>query len=175
MSWAAAAAARTWRPATRGAGTDAPSRSPMVWSILNDLVISNADIYNLTARFVENGNSAYDAACGFLKDTEAWKRQVTCGRGETLNVEHNLCEMCPPGTYNEWMHAQYCEPSPLGSYNNKYGGVFPVSACGCAGKGGGLTKKRSCAPSGRTPQRRGSENALVGESWDIVNADREPY
>ena len=53
----------------------------MVWSILNDLVISNADIYNLTSRYVENGNNAYDAACGFLKDTEAWKRQVsTCGR-----------------------------------------------------------------------------------------------
>ena len=45
----------------------------MVWSILNDLVISNADIYNLTSRYVENGNNAYDAAdllsaveCGYV-------------------------------------------------------------------------------------------------------------
>ena len=54
-------------------------------------------------------------------------------------MEHNLCEMCPPGTYNQWMHAQFCEPSPVGTYNDVYGGVFPVSACGRAGRGGGLT------------------------------------
>lgn len=163
----------------------------MVWSILNDLVISNADIYNLTSRYVENGNNAYDAACGFLKDTKAWKRQVscpeparvphsdcapgrrgrltlqlqtqvTCGKGEKLNMEHNLCEMCPPGTYNQWMHAQFCEPSPVGTYNDVYGGVFPVSACGRRREGRRTDKKKIVCPIGTYAAEAGQRECT---SW----------